>query len=63
LEARKEVRKVELSGAVEALREASKKVEEIEQVYIPRSETIERGYTTGRYIASLIDYIADMLEE
>jgi hypothetical protein len=63
LEAREEVKRMELNEAVEALREASKKVEEIEQVYIPRSETIERGYATGRYLASLIHYIADMLEK
>lgn len=54
---------MELKDAVEALREASKRVEEVEQVYIPQSVTIDRGYSTGRYIASLIDYIADMLEE
>ena len=54
---------MELNDAVKALREASKSVEEIEQVYIPRAETLERGYTTGRYLASLLYYIADMLEE
>lgn len=58
-----EVKKMELNDAVEALREASKRVEEVEQVYIPRAETLERGYVTGRYIASLLHYIADMLEE
>ncbi len=54
---------MELNDVVEALREVSKKVEEIEQVYIPRTETLERGYVTGRYIARLLHYIADMLEE
>lgn len=54
---------MELKDAVEALRKASKKVEEIEQVYIPQSVTIDRGHSTGRYLASIIHYIADMLDE
>ena len=52
-----------INDVVEALRKAAREVEGIEQVYIPRSITIEKGYASGRYITVLIHYIADMLEE